>query len=144
MNNSGLPGNEDLLGLLKQRMEALEEENRILRASLAQVRQELADLRRGVGITVMVDGKAVLSGSPSSVSPDTDMVSFSPTSSPPSSPDWYHGGGSPQSPSPNPFQEPWLPNSMGTKPSFPATNDVPVSSRTANTPSRAIDDLLLY
>jgi hypothetical protein len=144
MNKPGLPGNDDLLGLLKQRMEALEEENRILRSSITQVRQELADLRRGVGITVMIDGKSVLSGSPSSISPDTDMVSFSQNSSPSTPPDWYHGGISPQSTPPNPFQEPWLPNSMGTKTPVPTTSDVSVPTRTANPPSRAIDDLLLY
>jgi hypothetical protein len=59
MNMSHGAGIEDLLSPLKQRMEALEEENRTLKNHLAQTRQELADLRRGIGITVYIDGKPV-------------------------------------------------------------------------------------
>ena len=54
---------EELLSPLKQRMEMLEEENRQIKGQLAQLRQENTDLRRGIGITVLIDGKAVPTGS---------------------------------------------------------------------------------
>ena len=62
MNNHGA-GIEDLISPLKQRMEHFEEENRVLKAHLAQARQELAELKRGIGITVYVAGKPVPTGS---------------------------------------------------------------------------------
>lgn len=56
------PGIEDLLTPLKQRMETLEEENRVLRAQLAQTTHELENIKRGVGVTVYINGKQVASG----------------------------------------------------------------------------------
>jgi hypothetical protein len=50
---------EDLIAPLKQRMEALEKENQALRERLAQAQREIADLHRGVGITLLIDGKPV-------------------------------------------------------------------------------------
>jgi antitoxin (DNA-binding transcriptional repressor) of toxin-antitoxin stability system len=61
-------GIEELIAPLKQRMELLEEENRALKAHLAQARQELDALKRGVGITVSVAGRPVATGTP----PPTD------------------------------------------------------------------------
>jgi hypothetical protein len=69
MNHHGA-GIEDLISPLKQRMELLEEENRALKAHLAQARQELAELKRGVGITVYVAGKAVQTG----LNPNPDVL----------------------------------------------------------------------
>lgn len=60
MNLGG--GIEELLSSLKQRLEMIQDENRQLKTQLAQIRQENADLRRGIGITVLIDGKAVLTG----------------------------------------------------------------------------------
>lgn len=69
MNNHGA-GIEDLISPLKermeffkQRMELSEEENRVLKTHLAQARQELAELKRGIGISVYVAGKPVPTGS---------------------------------------------------------------------------------
>jgi hypothetical protein len=44
---------------IKQRMETLENENLVLKAQLIQAQRELADLRRGVGITILIDGKPI-------------------------------------------------------------------------------------
>ncbi len=60
---------DELLVPLKQRLQTLEEENRQLRAQLTQVKQEVANLRQGIGITVYIDGKAVLGGT-SAATPD--------------------------------------------------------------------------
>ncbi len=60
---------DELLVPLKQRLQTLEEENRQLRSQLAQVKQEVANLRQGIGITVYIDGKAVLGGT-SAAAPD--------------------------------------------------------------------------
>lgn len=57
-------GIEELIAPLKQRMELLEEENRALKAHLAQARQELDALKRGVGIIVSVAGRPVATGTP--------------------------------------------------------------------------------
>lgn len=62
MHNIHAAGIEDLIAPLKQRMEMLEEENRALKTHLAQARQELAELKRGVGIAVFVGGKPVATG----------------------------------------------------------------------------------
>lgn len=62
MHNMHVAGIEDLIAPLKQRMEMLEEENRALKTHLAQARQELAELKRGVGIAVYVGGKPVATG----------------------------------------------------------------------------------
>ncbi len=53
---------DDLLSPLKQRLHLLEEENQQLKAQLRQALQEAADLKRGVGITVLVAGKPVSTG----------------------------------------------------------------------------------
>lgn len=70
------PDNEDPFSSLQQRWEALKDENRALKQQLAQAQQqlaqtqqELADLRRGVGITVLVGGKPVATGN-SGIGPD--------------------------------------------------------------------------
>ena len=44
---------------IKQRMETLENENLVLKAQLTQAQRELADLRRGVGITLLIDGQPI-------------------------------------------------------------------------------------
>lgn len=53
---------DDLLSPLRQRLHTLEEENVRLRQQLQQARQEADDLKRGVGITVLVGGKPVATG----------------------------------------------------------------------------------
>jgi len=47
---------------LKHIKQRLEEENQQLKLQLAQAHQELANLRRGIGISVTIEGKTVLSG----------------------------------------------------------------------------------
>lgn len=71
---------EDLISPLKQRMELLLEENRTLKAQLTQARQELTDLKHGVGITVLVGGKAVPTGAPEM--PQTNGATPLPNASP--------------------------------------------------------------
>ena len=56
-------GIEDLLAPLKKRMEKLDADCRQLELQLAQVQQENANLKRGIGITLLIDGKAVQIGS---------------------------------------------------------------------------------
>ncbi len=63
MSNGQIGSLDELLAPLKKRMEALEEENRALKTQLARVQQENLDLRRGVGITVMIDGRPIQTGS---------------------------------------------------------------------------------
>jgi hypothetical protein len=53
---------DDLLSPLKQRLHDLQKENEQLKSQLQQARQELADLQRGIGITVLVNGKPVPTG----------------------------------------------------------------------------------
>jgi hypothetical protein len=53
---------DDLLSPLKRRMHELEEDNRRLIEQLSAARSELANLKRGIGITVLVDGKPVATG----------------------------------------------------------------------------------
>lgn len=55
-------GIDDLLSPLKQRLHMLEAENKQLITQLQQAQQELAELKRGVGITVMIAGKPVPTG----------------------------------------------------------------------------------
>lgn len=59
MNAAGL---EDLLAPLRRRLDALEAENRALHDQLALAHREVRDLRRGVGLTVCVDGVVVAAG----------------------------------------------------------------------------------
>ncbi|HKD74504.1 MAG TPA: hypothetical protein VKB76_03380 [Ktedonobacterales bacterium] len=63
MSNGQSGSLDELLATLKQRMDALEEENHTLRAQLARTQQENLDLRRGIGITVMIDGRPIQTGS---------------------------------------------------------------------------------
>jgi hypothetical protein len=53
---------DDLLAQLNQQMHMLKEENQQLKTQLHQARQEVADLKRGIGITVLVGGKPVATG----------------------------------------------------------------------------------
>jgi hypothetical protein len=50
--NTGFDGIAEMLLQQKKLMEALEAENR-------ELRRQLADLRRGVGITVVIEGKTI-------------------------------------------------------------------------------------
>ncbi|MBA3823613.1 MAG: hypothetical protein H0X24_06865 [Ktedonobacterales bacterium] len=53
---------DDLLSPLKQRLHMLEEENQKLKMQLHQARAEVAELKSGQGITVLVGGKPVATG----------------------------------------------------------------------------------
>jgi hypothetical protein len=78
MHTMHAAGFEDLMAALKQKIEMLEEKNRTLEAHLAQARQELNELRHGVGITVYVAGKPVATGSGPAM-PDVLPTSGAPT-----------------------------------------------------------------
>ncbi len=75
-------GIDDLLTPLKQRIKAIEEENQSLKAQLAQARQELENLRRGVGIVVTIDGKPVLAGGQAGTQTTMPYVLSMPSSGP--------------------------------------------------------------
>jgi hypothetical protein len=86
MMSNGQSGNlDELLAPLKQHLAALEEENRALKAQLARAQQENLDLRRGIGITVMIDGRPVQTGSgplPDIVAKPVAAMSATPTPMP--------------------------------------------------------------
>jgi len=69
--SAGFEGIAQMLLEQKKLMDALESENR-------ELRRQLADLRRGVGIAVVIEGKTVLlstdSGSPIPMNPQTQAA----------------------------------------------------------------------
>jgi hypothetical protein len=100
-------GIEELIAQLK-RMESLEEENRALRAQLAQARQELEQLRRGMGIVVTVQGRPVPTGANNGVETQTQAPNGPPgLPRPPQQPERYSPPSqSPYPPQPSPFGPP--------------------------------------
>ncbi len=74
MNSHG--GIDDLIAQFRQRVEMLTEDNRALRAQLAAAQQELAELKRGAGITVLVNGQPVATGANVSMAPTADVLSL--------------------------------------------------------------------
>lgn len=101
---------DEIVAILKQRLDSYEDENRQLKHQLAQARQELSNLRQGIGITVYIEGKAVLGGTgslpdvASIASPLGKSSSFPPPNSDkrPPAMNTHQQGGSGQ-----PLSQPW-------------------------------------
>ncbi len=99
-------GIEELITQLK-RMESLEEENRALRAQLAQARQELEQLRRGMGIVVTIHGRPVPTGMNAGVETQAQVTNGPPALPRPPQPERYTPPAqSPYSPHASPFGPP--------------------------------------